>query len=364
MPTTAPCGSSSSDGVAVRDEGVARVLALEHGGEREARRQVHRHVLERVDGEVGAAVVERGLELLDEQALAADLGQRAVEDLVAARGHRRSSVDLDADARLSSARTCSACQSARRLSRVAMTMRLGHRAVMLSRRRLAACIRCHDDATQTAALRPQRPPARPRAREEPPLVDDIRLLGRILGDVIREQEGKAAFELVERIRQLSVAYRLQARRRSAGRALDRLLKSLSGDQTVSVIRAFSYFSHLANIAEDRHHVRRRAVHERAGPPAGGLAGDGASSAWRGAASAPTAIVADADARLHLAGADRAPDRGAAQEHPRRRARDRRAARPRATPLREPSARARRQRGAAARARHAALADAHAALPPS
>jgi phosphoenolpyruvate carboxylase len=33
---------------------------------------------------------------------------------------------------------------------------------------------------------------------------------------------------------------------------------------VSVIRAFSYFSHLANIAEDRHHLRRRAVHERQG----------------------------------------------------------------------------------------------------
>ncbi len=96
-----------------------------------------------------------------------------------------------------------------------------------------------------------------------PLVDDIRLLGRILGDVIREQEGKAAFELVERVRQLSVAYRLKADA-PAGRALDRLLKNLSGDQTVSVIRAFSYFSHLANIAEDRHHVRRRDHHERQG----------------------------------------------------------------------------------------------------
>ncbi len=40
--------------------------------------------------------------------------------------------------------------------------------------------------------------------------------------------------------------------------------SLSGDHTVSVIRAFSYFSHLANIAEDRHHLRRRRVHERQG----------------------------------------------------------------------------------------------------
>ncbi len=96
-----------------------------------------------------------------------------------------------------------------------------------------------------------------------PLVDDIRLLGRILGDVIHEQEGKPAFELVERVRQLSVAFRLKSDAQ-AGRALDRLLKNLSGDQTVSVIRAFSYFSHLANIAEDRHNVRRRDHNERSG----------------------------------------------------------------------------------------------------
>jgi phosphoenolpyruvate carboxylase len=96
-----------------------------------------------------------------------------------------------------------------------------------------------------------------------PLVEDIRLLGRLLGEVIREQEGTAAFELIERVRQLSVAYRIH-KDASAGRVLDRLLKNLSADQTVSVIRAFSYFSHLANIAEDRQHVRRRAHHEREG----------------------------------------------------------------------------------------------------
>ncbi len=104
---------------------------------------------------------------------------------------------------------------------------------------------------------------RTAAEKNRPLVDDIRLLGRILGDVIHEQEGKPAFVLVERVRQLSVAYRLKSDAQ-AGRALDRLLKNLSGDQTVSVIRAFSYFSHLANIAEDRHHVRRRDHHERQG----------------------------------------------------------------------------------------------------
>ncbi len=102
-----------------------------------------------------------------------------------------------------------------------------------------------------------------RDDKDRPLIEDIRLLGRILGDVIREQEGAAAYELIERIRQLSVAFRRDADR-AADKALKKLLKSLSADQTVSVIRAFTYFSHLANLAEDRHHIRRRAVHERAG----------------------------------------------------------------------------------------------------
>ena len=58
-----------------------------------------------------------------------------------------------------------------------------------------------------------------------PLIEDIRFLGRILGDVIREQEGDAAFALIERIRQLAVAYRIEHDAK-AGRALDRLLVRL------------------------------------------------------------------------------------------------------------------------------------------
>lgn len=105
-------------------------------------------------------------------------------------------------------------------------------------------------------------PAR-KTDKDLPLIQDIRLLGRILGDVIREQEGVAAYDLVEQVRKLSVAFRRDADH-EADKALKKLLKGLTGDQTVSVIRAFTYFSHLANLAEDRHHIRRRAVHERAG----------------------------------------------------------------------------------------------------
>ena len=97
----------------------------------------------------------------------------------------------------------------------------------------------------------------PTGRRNEPLLKDIRLLGRVLGDVIREQEGREAYELIERIRQMAVAYRAR-KDDQAGKDMDRLLKNLSADQSVSVIRAFSYFSHLANLAEDRHQVRQAA----------------------------------------------------------------------------------------------------------
>jgi phosphoenolpyruvate carboxylase len=134
-------------------------------------------------------------------------------------------------------------------------------------------------------------PALPKRNKdnERPLVEDIRLLGRILGDEIREQEGAAAFELIEKIRTLSVAFRRDADH-EADKALKKLLKSLSGDQTVSVIRAFTYFSHLANLAEDRHHIRRRAIHERAGETKEGSI-EVAMSRLRWAGIAPKTIAA-------------------------------------------------------------------------
>jgi len=111
-------------------------------------------------------------------------------------------------------------------------------------------------------------PKRKANDEDLPLIADIRLLGRILGDVIREQEGEAAFALVEKIRTLSVSFRRDADH-SADRALKNLLKGLSAAETVSVIRAFTYFSHLANLAEDRHQIRRRTEADRAGESAEG-----------------------------------------------------------------------------------------------
>ncbi len=106
-------------------------------------------------------------------------------------------------------------------------------------------------------------PVHPAASRDPakdqPLIDDIRLLGSMLGDVIREHDGQSSFALVENVRRLSVSYQRDSDV-AAGHSLELLLRGMTPAQAVSVIRAFSYFSHLANIAEDRHRVRRRAVH--------------------------------------------------------------------------------------------------------
>ena len=87
-----------------------------------------------------------------------------------------------------------------------------------------------------------------------PLRDDIRLLGRILGDTLREQEGEETFELVENVRRSAVHFR-KTRDDIDGEQLQQLLAGLSPREALAVVRAFSYFSQLANIAEDQHHNR-------------------------------------------------------------------------------------------------------------
>src|SRR4051794_12126420 len=87
-------------------------------------------------------------------------------------------------------------------------------------------------------------------RQRETLHDDIRLLGRTLGDVIADQAGAATLDLVEAIRRSAVGDADPA-------ALIGLLDPLEIADALHVIRAFSYFAMLANIAEDTDHSRRR-----------------------------------------------------------------------------------------------------------
>src|SRR5580704_12447991 len=84
-----------------------------------------------------------------------------------------------------------------------------------------------------------------------PLREDIRLLGRLLGDTIREQRGAAVFDTVERIRQSSIRFR-RDEDGAAREELTQTLNSLPRSEALQIIRSFGFFAHLANIAEDQH----------------------------------------------------------------------------------------------------------------
>ena len=96
-----------------------------------------------------------------------------------------------------------------------------------------------------------------------PMREDIRLLGTILGDTVREQNGDEVFALVERARVAS----FRVRRSEIERAeVAHMFEGIDIHQAIPVIRAFSHFALLANLAEDIHRERRRAIHLAAGDP--------------------------------------------------------------------------------------------------
>src|ERR1700757_573645 len=96
-----------------------------------------------------------------------------------------------------------------------------------------------------------------------PMREDTRLLGPILGDTVREQNGDEVFDLVERARVAS----FRVRRSEIERAeVAGLFEGIDIHQAIPVIRAFRHFALLANVAEDIHRERRRAIHVAAGNP--------------------------------------------------------------------------------------------------
>ncbi|MBR1231426.1 phosphoenolpyruvate carboxylase [Bradyrhizobium sp. AUGA SZCCT0182] len=155
-------------------------------------------------------------------------------------------------------------------------------------------------------MSPQTMPSDPEVRanrvedaEDARLRNDIRLLGRILGDTVRDQEGADVFGLVERIRQTSIRFHRDDDK-PARRELEQILDSMSISQTVRIVRAFSYFSHLANIAEDQNNIRQ--MRARTGP--GGA--PRASMLAQTLAHARTAGISAADLRKFFASAQVSP----------------------------------------------------------
>jgi phosphoenolpyruvate carboxylase len=91
---------------------------------------------------------------------------------------------------------------------------------------------------------------------------DVSHLGRILGDVLVEQEGLALFELEESIRALAKERRRRGRRRPVSKRLQEAVEALDTGTAERVARAFAHYFQLVNLAEQHHRTRRRRAYAR------------------------------------------------------------------------------------------------------
>lgn len=96
-----------------------------------------------------------------------------------------------------------------------------------------------------------------------PLRDDVRLLGGLLGETLRVQEGLPLYERVERVRALA------KRSRHVGPGAENVFETLAGElrampteAAIPIARSFAHFLNLANIAEQHHRMRRRRAYQR------------------------------------------------------------------------------------------------------
>ena len=135
-----------------------------------------------------------------------------------------------------------------------------------------------------------------------PLRQEVKFLGRLLGQVIQEQEGEAAFQLEEAVRGLTKAVRAAATEAEAGereRQLLALLNALSGRDCLRVVRAFTLYFQLVNIAEQRHRVRRRRAYLRDGVPQAGSLADALRRLQARGVSGPELLAAINSMALEL-----------------------------------------------------------------
>src|SRR6201982_3517101 len=105
--------------------------------------------------------------------------------------------------------------------------------------------------------------ARTADLKEAPLRRDVRSLGMLLGEVLREQAGERLFHLEEDLRQLSIERR-EAASQGDARSAAQLLKQqmtrvaeLDLPDAYQLTRAFAYYFELINLAETNHRKRRR-----------------------------------------------------------------------------------------------------------
>ncbi len=106
----------------------------------------------------------------------------------------------------------------------------------------------------------------PRAQPIDSLRADVHLLGELVGEVLKEQGGPDLFAAVEHVRTTAIALRS---RDSAARDEQSLLqwaRQQSNERLLQLVRAFSVYFHLINLAEQQHRVRTLREREQSGAP--------------------------------------------------------------------------------------------------
>src|SRR5918994_2795240 len=131
-----------------------------------------------------------------------------------------------------------------------------------------------------------------------PLRDDVRLLGEVLGRVLRHYEGDEIFNRVEQVREAAKQARTLD---SELERIDNLLREMPIAAALTVARAFAHFLTLANIAEQHHRVHRRRDHARDphGRPQRGSAAETFDRLQKGGVSADTLAAAITSMRIEL-----------------------------------------------------------------
>jgi phosphoenolpyruvate carboxylase len=146
-------------------------------------------------------------------------------------------------------------------------------------------------ASPNAAVRAE-PRSLGSARARDPLAREVRLLGALLGQVLAEQEGAPALELVERVRERTIALR-RGGDPAVRAALDAELASLDTHEIAILARAFSTYFRLVNLAEEKERVRRegrpsttRSTRRWPCSSVTAIPGMGSPAAWPGCGSRP------------------------------------------------------------------------------
>jgi phosphoenolpyruvate carboxylase len=103
--------------------------------------------------------------------------------------------------------------------------------------------------------------ARGGEEKESPLRRDVRSLGRLLGEVIREQAGEAVYEAVEELRHLAIRERGAAEGSALSARAGEIVRRMSLAESYLLIKAFAVYFELTNLAETRHRQRRRRAAE-------------------------------------------------------------------------------------------------------